>query len=312
MDLLGQISQQLASFTNDTYSNSPPSQSPSHPSTAIIAVNAMWLMSLVLSVTSALFATLLQQWARRYIEMPQVPTSASERARVRSFLSLGTIKYKMPIAVEAVPTLLHLSVILFFSGLVVFFFTIHPTVAVAVSISVGIFAVLYFGLTILPYFDYKCPYRTPISDISWYPWHGFLSLATVFLHWIVGQIHSPDNLDQAQDPSWIRAKFVSWLETCNGAYKRHWSCFKDGFEETIIQGALVAPVEVDRFALTLMFRHPTLADRSELPTFIASVPSDEIVRIMTPPFESGNIIFRETLLTLIESRYRLDNDTRRS
>lgn len=308
--LLGQISQQLASFANSTYSNTPASPKRSKPSTAIITVNVMWLMSLVLSVTSALFATMLQQWARRYIEMPQNPTPASERARVRSFLSHGTVKYKMPIAVETVPTLLHLSVLLFFSGLVVFFFTIHRTVAIAVLVSVGVFAVLYFLLTILPYFDYECPYRTPISDISWYPWHGFRSLAALFLHWVAGQISNPDNLPvgPARDPSWIQAKYASWSKT----YEKHWACFKDGFEETIIKGALVAPVEVDRHALTQMFKHPTLAERSELPTFMASVPSEEIVRIMTPPFESGQIIFDKTLLTLMKNKYRIDNNTRRS
>src|SRR6266851_3850311 len=158
--LLGQISRQLAGSANGTCSDSLANQS---PSAAIVLVNAMWLMSLVLSVTSALFATLLQQWARRYIEMPQVPGLANERARVRSYLFLGTLEYDMFLAVETVPTLLHFSVFLFFSGLVIFFFTIHKTVAIAVSVAVGAFAVIYFTLTILPYFDHKCPYRTPIS-----------------------------------------------------------------------------------------------------------------------------------------------------
>jgi len=58
---------------------------------------------------------------------------------------------------------------------------------------------------------------------------------------------------------------------------------------------------VDRDALTRLFSLLALADRSELLTFMANIPRDEIVRIMTPPFESGKIIFREPLLALIES-----------
>src|SRR6266851_755309 len=60
VDLLKQISRQLAGF-NGTYPNLPIKEPPG-PSTPIILVNAMWLMSIVLSITSALFATLLQQW----------------------------------------------------------------------------------------------------------------------------------------------------------------------------------------------------------------------------------------------------------
>src|SRR6266853_1805667 len=65
--LLGQISQQLAGFTNNTNPN-PPANQPFSPSASSICVNVMWLLSLVLSISSALFATLLQQWARKYIQ----------------------------------------------------------------------------------------------------------------------------------------------------------------------------------------------------------------------------------------------------
>jgi Family of unknown function (DUF6535) len=73
----------------------------------------------------------MQQWARMYIELPQSPSIPSDRARVRSFLFLGMEKYFMHVAVETAPTLLHLSVFLFYIGLVVFFFTIYKIVAIA-------------------------------------------------------------------------------------------------------------------------------------------------------------------------------------
>ncbi|KAF8476393.1 hypothetical protein DFH94DRAFT_654198, partial [Russula ochroleuca] len=92
---------------------------PPSPSASMIWANAMWLISLVLSLTSALIATLLQQWARRYVEMPHRPSDPKDRARVRSFLFLGTGIYKIRFAVQIAPTLLHISVYLFFAGLVV-------------------------------------------------------------------------------------------------------------------------------------------------------------------------------------------------
>jgi len=57
--LLQQISHQLPNPPNSTNSNTG-DQSSSH-GTAMVWVNAMWLISLVLSITSALIATLLQQ-----------------------------------------------------------------------------------------------------------------------------------------------------------------------------------------------------------------------------------------------------------
>src|SRR5579863_7529392 len=54
--LLAQISQQLANSTNGTFSTAAAIQ-PSSSSTLIVYVNAMWLLSLVFSIASALFAT---------------------------------------------------------------------------------------------------------------------------------------------------------------------------------------------------------------------------------------------------------------
>ena len=67
--LLQQISHQLPNSPNSTYSTT--ANQPS-PGMAMVWVNALWLISLVLSLTCALIATLLQQWARRYIETPKI------------------------------------------------------------------------------------------------------------------------------------------------------------------------------------------------------------------------------------------------
>src|SRR5579863_9164410 len=187
--LLCQMSQQLPNFTNGTCS--PPQAGESFsPSAPIIWANAMWMMSLLFSLTSALFATLLQQWARRYVETPQVPSEPKQRAHIRSYLFFGTRKYHMRTAVETAPTLLHISVFLFLAGFVTIFFTIHRTVAIIVSISVGIFVVAYVALTILPYPNHDCPYRTPMSYICWYTSH--LSLFSVFFcfHRFFMKLHS--------------------------------------------------------------------------------------------------------------------------
>ncbi|KAI0298275.1 hypothetical protein BC826DRAFT_879127, partial [Russula brevipes] len=60
---LGQIYQQQAS-SNASEVQSPPV--PPKPASTPNATHAFWFASLVLSLASAVFATLLQEWVRRY------------------------------------------------------------------------------------------------------------------------------------------------------------------------------------------------------------------------------------------------------
>jgi hypothetical protein len=162
--------------------------SPHSHSTIIVCVNTVWALSLVLSLTSAMLAILIQQWVRRYTELPLSPRLSSERARVRSYLFLGTLKFGMHHAVEAPPIFLHLSVFLFLIGLVMFFFVVHKTIATVLSIFVGINGMAYFTLSILPCLYRNCPYGTPVSSIRL--WHASAFFAAFCFRWILRQFHA--------------------------------------------------------------------------------------------------------------------------
>ncbi|KAF8261486.1 hypothetical protein EI94DRAFT_1606600, partial [Lactarius quietus] len=62
--LLTQISQQLSNANSNGTVNgaSLSTQSPFSPPASVVFVNSVWFLSLVLSLTCALMATLLQQW----------------------------------------------------------------------------------------------------------------------------------------------------------------------------------------------------------------------------------------------------------
>ena len=85
----------------------------------------------------------------------------------RSVWFFDTLTYDVDRAVVTTIMFLHLSVFLFLIGLVIFFFTINKIVAIAVSIAVGLFGVVYFTLSILACIDRSCPYRTPLSHVWW-------------------------------------------------------------------------------------------------------------------------------------------------
>ena len=210
----------------------------------------MWLISLVLSLTSALMAILLQQWARSYVETLRAPIEPNNRARVRWFLFDGTEVYKMRLLVELVPTFIHHSVYMFLAGLVIVFHTINQTVAIAVDVSVGIFGLAYSVLSIIPCCYLKCPYRTPMSYIFWYSWHTFLYLEALCLSWFLEIIHEstielgPDNKSGCWDHN-----LVSWLRSRKIASRKEWRHLIDGFSGSVIKDAKSAKDGDHKFSL---------------------------------------------------------------
>ena len=299
--LLGQISKQLANIPNGTISITADQRF--SPSASMIWVNSMWLISLVLSLTSALIATLHQQWARRYLEMPHRPSEPNHRARVRSFLFLGTEIYKIRLAVQIAPTLLHFSVYLFFAGLVVLFHTINKNVAIAVDVSVGVFAVAYIVLSILPCLDVACPYRTPMSYILWFPLHGTLSFAALCIRWFVKQlhgclVHSINSLDNENVTSGQRL-LGGWLDSRENSVKTHWRYFMDGLGKSIINRAIKTNGAGDRKIVTRLF-DLALGDESKLQKLAAMIPRDRVLELI-PLIESGRIALREPLAILLRS-----------
>lgn len=165
VQLLSQISQQISALSNGTQIPAPApfSDASFRPTSSVIRVNILWFLSLTLSLICALAATLMQQWARRYLQLAQSQTALHKRARTRAYLFEGVQTFRLSQAVEAVPALLHVSVFLFFAGLVEFLFSIDGVVARAMFGVVLFFGAIYLLLTFLPNVRPNCPYRTPFS-----------------------------------------------------------------------------------------------------------------------------------------------------
>jgi Family of unknown function (DUF6535) len=90
------------------------------PSVAIICINMLWFLSLYMYITSAFSATVFQQVTHRYTQMPLALRSPGERARIRSFLFIGTMVF---IGVQGSVAWLNLSLFPFAFGLTMFLFT---------------------------------------------------------------------------------------------------------------------------------------------------------------------------------------------
>ncbi|KAI0292178.1 hypothetical protein BC826DRAFT_882965, partial [Russula brevipes] len=166
--LLAQISRQLDGLSNgthvtiDTSSLSLPLSNPRPPTSAIL-VNVLWFLSLVIALFCALLATLQQRWARRYLLLTQPQVAIHKRARIRSFFAEGVARFHVPIVVEAIPALLHVSVFLFLAGLVISLFNIHHTLAYVILTATSACAVVYAIITVMPAIYHDSPYTSPLS-----------------------------------------------------------------------------------------------------------------------------------------------------
>jgi hypothetical protein len=167
--LLAQISQQLSALSSGASISIPPGLPGQafRPSVSAVRVNILWFISLVLSLTCALLATLMQQWVRRYLQASQRWYAPYKRARIRAFFAEGVGRFGLPVAVEALPALLHVSVFLFFAGLVDFLININHTVAFSLLSAVAVLASAYFLFTALPLIYPNSPYQTPLTALLW-------------------------------------------------------------------------------------------------------------------------------------------------
>jgi hypothetical protein len=146
---------------------------PFSPPRYAVWVNSLWFLSLVISLTCALLATSLQQWLRRYIRITQLALySPEKRARMRAFFAEGVDEMHIPWAVEGLPTLLHLSVFLFFGGLVIFLFNVDHAVFGSVIWWIGLFSIVYGLITVMPILRHDSPYYAPLSRLAWFLYAG--------------------------------------------------------------------------------------------------------------------------------------------
>ena len=146
------------------------------PPLSAVWVNSLWFLSLAISLTSALLATLLHQWTRRYVSITQpAHCTPHKRARIRAFFANGVDKLHLPWVVETLPILLHLSLALFLAGLLIFLFNINHTAFNAVVGWVALFAGVYACITFMPIFRHDSPFYAPLSSTAW-----FLYAATLY------------------------------------------------------------------------------------------------------------------------------------
>jgi Family of unknown function (DUF6535) len=279
--LLVQISQQLSASATGSSPPPPFSLPPFNVSAAMLRVNILWFLSLVLSVACALTATLVQQWTRKYLLTTQLPSSPQRRARIRTYLFQGVVRFRLDTVANCVPLLLHASVFLFFTGLVVFLFQIDKTLAYILLGCVVACAVTYVALTVLPLFYRDCPYQTPMSGPLW-RFNQALQFALFAFSRRIYKIIAPNWTPRLMDLTGYMGKCKERL--------------LGGLHHDLERCATHASQELDTVALRSALQ--SLREPSELESFIAGIPGflgSATIKSETPHFTPASSTLYELL-----------------
>ncbi|KAK6984100.1 hypothetical protein R3P38DRAFT_375268 [Favolaschia claudopus] len=168
--LLARISEQIVASVNGSASAIPlplKFDNDRGPTPAALACNALWFLSLGLSLSCALIATLLEQWAREFLHRTDIYSAPVTRARMFSFLYYGLRRFNLHAIVDVIPLLLHLALLLFFSGLVAFLIPVNTAIAIIAAVMLFVVTTAYSILTVFPLRYLDSPYRTPLTGAFW-------------------------------------------------------------------------------------------------------------------------------------------------
>ena len=284
-------------FIIDSYEKlSPESGSPGY---AVLWVNALWFISLILTIVSAFHVMLVQEWIRQYRQITQGLSSDQRRARL--ILFIGTQKYPISNAALLSSLPLHLALALFLTGLIILLFTISHAIAIVVTVSVGLFGLWYFFLTILPTIDDLSPCFTPMSSVWWIIWHAFL--------WIVAKCGylplkvcyrctAKDDMGEVgQDEAPLFGAWMSIKKTLS-KYEQN---LREGFRDSLVRRLLDIPdAGVDK-AIAWLISRPVMDDKTNLENLLLDIPPETLSRLLVSINYPTNVTLHRRFSHLLSS-----------
>ncbi|CAE6441111.1 unnamed protein product [Rhizoctonia solani] len=132
------------------------------PSLSARWVNGIWFMSLGLSLSAALIAMLGKEWLTTFHSSR--PRSARRLAFIRQSRLKGLEDWGALHIIALLPTLLHMSLLLFSVGLVVYLWALDTALAAVLAGVIGLTLAFYFVTGVLGALFEFCPFVTEVSE----------------------------------------------------------------------------------------------------------------------------------------------------
>ncbi|KZT04552.1 uncharacterized protein LAESUDRAFT_761108 [Laetiporus sulphureus 93-53] len=133
------------------------------PTSSAVRVNALWFASLVISLSAAFLAILAKQWLL-HLDKTFAPTLPM-KGRQHQYRYENIEKWKLTPVPSSLPILLHVSLLLFFAGLIECLWSVNVTVAVVSLCFVGITVTIYFAIHILSLVCPPSPYKSSVTSV---------------------------------------------------------------------------------------------------------------------------------------------------
>ncbi|KZV95971.1 hypothetical protein EXIGLDRAFT_734243 [Exidia glandulosa HHB12029] len=126
-------------------------------------INGLWFTSILLSLTVALLSILAKQWITEY----RARNNASAKnprdwVRRREIYFQALESWPVAEVVGFLPFLLHLSLFLFFAGVVAFLWALDQAIGIWIIVLGGCLGVFYMGCTLVPLWVPESPTSTPL------------------------------------------------------------------------------------------------------------------------------------------------------
>ncbi|GJE95708.1 hypothetical protein PsYK624_118940 [Phanerochaete sordida] len=156
---------------------------PFQPRTSARWINCLFFTSLVLSLAAALFAILIKQWIREYMEWSSPLSLPRENVLVRQWRFESWETWSIAAVISTVPAFLEIAMILFLIGIIILLWTMDNIVAICVTVVIAGFLLVVAIFTVLPVFFRRCPYKSPTAWALVLASYGLPLFATYCLSW---------------------------------------------------------------------------------------------------------------------------------
>ncbi|CAE6468461.1 unnamed protein product [Rhizoctonia solani] len=181
------ISQTLLTLVNNTSSESavptPMNNAPFSPSRMVVLVNTLWYMSLSVSVGASFLAMLAKDWCHTFMAGRKGDLWIQARRRQRKWTMIE--KWKMQELIMVLPSLIHLSLLLFAIGLCVYVWELNKAVAIPVCCICGAAVVFYvlssLAAAVLEHFPYTTLVSTILRSGIMKPFYAFLRFLIIVI-----------------------------------------------------------------------------------------------------------------------------------
>ncbi|KAH7337260.1 hypothetical protein B0J17DRAFT_458927 [Rhizoctonia solani] len=179
------ISQTLLALANNTSSAvpAPINNTPFSPSRIIVLVNTLWYMSLSVSVGASFLAMLVKDWCHTFMAGRKGELWIQARRRQRKWTMIEN--WKMQELIMVLPSLIHLSLLLFAIGLCVYVWELNKAVAIPVCCVCGAAVAFYIlsslAAAVLEHFPYTTLVSTILRSGVMKPFYTFLRFLSILI-----------------------------------------------------------------------------------------------------------------------------------